>query len=138
MTPKLFTVDEANRLLPALEPLARRLQGTHRRLRERQQALEEFRARASRNGGVAPGSDVSNAMAESARLLAEIHDGVQEIEAWGCVVKDLEQGLVDFLARRGREQVYLCWHLGETEIRYWHGLQEGFAGRKPLQGDPLD
>ena len=138
MTPKLFTLDGANRLLPALEPLLRRLQAAHQELRERRQALEEFRARASRDGGVVPGSNVSDAMTESARLLADIHDGVQEVESWGCVVKDLERGLVDFLARRGREQVYLCWHLGETEIRYWHGLQEGFAGRKPLQEDPLD
>jgi hypothetical protein len=45
---------------------------------------------------------------------------------------------VDFLARRGREQVFLCWRLGEMEIRYCHDLQEGFAGRKPLKEDPLD
>jgi hypothetical protein len=45
---------------------------------------------------------------------------------------------VDFPARRKGEQVFLCWRLGEEEIRYWHGLQEGFAGRKPLQEDPLD
>lgn len=45
--------------------------------------------------------------------------------------------LVDFLARRGREQVYLCWRLGEPEIRHWHGLHEGFAGRKPLGDDPV-
>jgi hypothetical protein len=45
---------------------------------------------------------------------------------------------VDFLARRGQEQVYLCWRLGEPEIRHWHGLQEGFAGRKPLGDDPVD
>ena len=54
------------------------------------------------------------------------------------VVKDLDQGLVDFLARRGREQVFLCWRLGEPEIRYWHRLQDGFANRKPLQEDPVE
>jgi len=138
MSPNLFTPDEANRLLPTLEPLMRRLQAKRQELRQRERGLEEFRTRASRDGGVMPGSDVSETRGEAARLLTEIREEVQEIESWGCVVKDLERGLVDFLARRGREQVYLCWHLGETEIRYWHGLQEGFAGRKPLQEDPLE
>jgi hypothetical protein len=63
---------------------------------------------------------------------------VREIEALGCVIKDLDLGLLDFLASRGREQVYLCWRLGEPDIRHWHGLQEGFAGRKPLGDDPVD
>ena len=138
MTPTFFTPDEADRLLPRLEPLMRRLQAKRRQLRERQQVLEDFRARASRDGGVVPESHVADAKTESARLLAAIHEGVQQIESWGCVAKDLDHGLVDFLARRGQEQVFLCWRLGETEIRYWHGLQEGFAGRKPLQEDPLD
>ncbi len=138
MTPKIFTAEEANRLIPTLEPLMRRLQAKRQQLRERQQALEEFRIRASRDGGVVPGSQVAEAKTEAARLLAEIQEGVQQIESWGCVVKDLDRGLVDFLARLGREQVFLCWHLGEEQIRYWHGLQEGFAGRKPLQEDPLD
>lgn len=138
MTPKLFTADEANRLLPTLEPLMRRLQAKRQQFRERQLALEEFRTRASRDGGVVPGTEVADAKTEGARLLAEIQEGVQQIESWGCVVKDLDRGLVDFLTRRGREQVFLCWRLGEAEIRYWHGLQEGFAGRKPLQEDPLE
>jgi hypothetical protein len=138
VTPKFFTPDEATRLLPTLEPLIRRLQAKRQQLREHQQALEEFRARASRDGGVVPGSQVADAKTESARLLAEIHEGVQQIESWGCVVKDLDHGLVDFLTHRGQEQVFLCWRLGETEIRHWHGLQEGFAGRKPLREDPLD
>ena len=138
MTPKLFTADEANRLLPTLEPLMRCLQAKRQQFRERQLALEEFRTRASRDGGVVPGTEVADAKTEGARLLAEIQEGVQQIESWGCVVKDLDRGLVDFLTRRGRGQVFLCWRLGEAEIRYWHGLQEGFAGRKPLQEDPLE
>ena len=79
-----------------------------------------------------PGRNVSDTLAERGRFLTEMQDGVQEVESWGCVIKDLDRGLVDFLARRGREQVYLCWHLGEAEICCWHGLQEGFRGRKPL------
>ena len=115
----------------------RDLQAKGQQLRKRQQDLEEFRARASRDGGVVPGTDIAAAKTEGARLVVEIQEGVKQIESWGCVVKDLDRGLVDFLARRGPEQVFLCWRLGEEEIRFWHGLQEGFAGRKPLREDPL-
>jgi len=98
VTPKLFTLAEANGLLPTLEPLMRRLQAKREELREHQQRLEEFRARAIRDGGVLPGSELAQAKGESVRLLAEIQEGIQ----------------------------------------FWHGLQEGFAGRKPLSEDPLD
>jgi hypothetical protein len=138
VAPRLFTLDEANRLLPELEPLVRCLMAKRAELREHQEVLTEFQARAARNGGVLPGSSYARANKERERLLLEIREGVQQIEAWGCVVKDLDQGLLDFLARRGQEHVFLCWRLGEPEIRYWHGLQEGFAGRKPLGEDPVD
>ena len=138
VAPKIFTVEEANRLLPSLEPLLRRLQAKHQQLRDREQALEGFRARASRDGGGVPGADIASARAEIVRLLAEIQAKVKDIEDWGCVVKDLDRGLVDFPSRRGSDRVYLCWYLGETAINYWHGLQEGFAGRKPLRDAPSD
>jgi hypothetical protein len=138
MRAKLFTLGEANNLLPRLEPLMRLLIARRMELREHQEELAAFRTLASRSGGAFPGSRYARAKSESTRLLAEIHDGVKEIESLGCVVKDLDHGLVDFPARRGHEQVYLCWRLGEPEIRHWHGLQEGFAGRKPLGDDPVD
>jgi len=138
MRAKLFTLREANNLLPRLEPLMRLLIARRMELREHQEELAAFRTLASRSGGAFPGSRYARAKSESTRLLAEIHDGVKEIESLGCVVKDLDHGLADFPARRGHEQVYLCWRLGEPEIRHWHGLQEGFAGRKPLGDDPVD
>jgi hypothetical protein len=138
MPPRLFTLQEANGLLPRLEPVMRRLIARRQELREHQERLAEFRSLASRTGGALPGSHHARAKEESARLLAEINEGVRGIETLGCVIKDLDLGLVDFPASRGREQVYLCWRLGEPEIRHWHGLQEGFAGRKPLGDDPVD
>jgi hypothetical protein len=65
--------------------------------------------------------------------LARCAEAIQEL---GAVVKDLEQGLVDFPARRGDEDVYLCWRVGEDRIGFWHGTEEGFAGRRPLPLDP--
>jgi len=138
MPPKLFTLDEANRLVPSLEPLLRRLVEQRQALREHTQVIDEFRAVAGKSGGGLPGGRFGKARAAAERLGTEIAEGIRQIESWGCVVKDLDQGLVDFPARRGDETVLLCWRLGEASIRYWHGLKEGFAGRKPLGEDPSD
>ena len=137
MPPKLFTLDEANRLLPSLGPLVRRLGELRQMLQEHQQVLEEFRAAVGRSGGGMPGGRFAEARIEAERLTGEIAEGIGRIEGWGCVVKDLDQGLVDFLSRRAGETVFLCWRLGEPSIKYWHGLKEGFAGRKPL-GDSAE
>lgn len=135
MLPRLFTLSDANDLLPTLESLMCRLMAKRRELRKYEQAVEAFRAKASRDGGILPGADYAHIREESTRLLTEIREGVQEIEAFGCLVKDLDLGVVDFPARRGREQVFLCWRLGEPEIRFWHDLREGFASRKPVGED---
>jgi hypothetical protein len=136
MTPKLFTFEEANRLVPKLDPVLRPLVGKRQALREHERVIEEFRAAAGKSGGGIPGGRFGEARSEAERLGTEIANGIRQIESWGCVVKDLDQGLVDFLHRRGGATVFLCWRLGEPSIRYWHGLREGFAGRKPLEQDP--
>ena len=56
----------------------------------------------------------------------------QLLQAAGVLVKDLDRGLLDFPSRREGRDILLCWHVGEEEIRYWHGIDEGFAGRKPI------
>ena len=135
MPPKLFTLDEANHLVPTLDPLLRRVVEQRQALREHAQVIEEFRAEAGKSGGGMPGGRFGKARAAAERLGTEIAEGIRQIEALGCVLKDLDQGLVDFLSRRGDETVFLCWRLGESSIQYWHGLKEGFAGRKPLEQD---
>jgi hypothetical protein len=133
MPPRLFNLDEANRLVPHLETSVRRLVEQRQALRKHERVIDEFRAMAGKGGGGIPGGRFGEARAAVERLGAEIADGVRQIEAFGCVVKDLDQGLVDFLHRRGDATVFLCWRLGEPSIRYWHDLREGFAGRKPLE-----
>jgi hypothetical protein len=66
------------------------------------------------------------------RLTAEMQRGLGAIAELGGVPKDLSLGLVDFLHLRNGREVNLCWKYGEREIRHWHGLEEGYAGRKPL------
>ncbi|HEY7675893.1 MAG TPA: DUF2203 domain-containing protein [Candidatus Methylomirabilis sp.] len=131
-----FTLDEANRLLPRLEPLLRGLVEQRRALRERQQILSEFQARARGNGGVSRGPEVLAARQAAKRLTAQIRQGIEEVQALGCVVKDLDMGLVDFPAIRNGVEVYLCYRLGEDRIAFWHGTDEGYAGRKPLADEP--
>ncbi|HTU01629.1 MAG TPA: DUF2203 domain-containing protein [Candidatus Sulfotelmatobacter sp.] len=132
MPPKLFTLEEATSLLPKLEPLVRRLVEIRQALRPHEAVIAGFQSRASLTGGLLPSADLRNSRAKVEQLGAELREEIRRVEALGCVVKDTHLGLVDFLARRGAGEVFLCWRLGEPTIRYWHGLHEGFAGRRPL------
>ena len=67
-----------------------------------------------------------------------LKDTLEKIQEFGCLVKDLDIGLVDFPTLWKGEEVYLCWRLGESGIHFWHGVHEGFRGRKPIDGDFLD
>ena len=71
---------------------------------------------------------------ESAR---QLKDAIEKIHEYGCLVKDLDIGLIDFPTLFNGEEVYLCWKLGETDIQFWHGVQEGFRGRKPIDQEFL-
>ncbi|HET7771495.1 MAG TPA: DUF2203 domain-containing protein [Chloroflexota bacterium] len=130
---RLFTLEEANALVPRVRELFESIHERMERLGELQQQLEEFRTR-KRQGEHAGGEAklVTGAMGTASRLSDEIRDLVVEIQATGCEVKDLGQGLIDFRTHREDRVVYLCWKLGEDEIRYWHELHTGFAGRQPL------
>ena len=100
------------------------------RLRERERERRELVQTIAGNGS---GFAVNDARGEDpAALLKELEGCVEELEALGIVVKDADLGLVDFPARRYGELVLLCWHVGEEHVAFWHGLEEGFAGRKPV------
>ncbi len=64
--------------------------------------------------------------------LADLYKAIEELESLGVVVKSIDEGLVDFPAKRFDEDVWLCWKVGEDEVKFWHGKDEGFMGRKPL------
>jgi hypothetical protein len=127
-----FTVEEANGALAEVRPLVEEMMQRRRSLADLQERQAEFEERISGNGGdFDPGElrEVQEAMALEATGLAR---SVARIHELGALVKDLDEGLIDFPARRGDEEVLLCWKAGEEEIAYWHGLEEGFSGRKPL------
>ena len=132
MEPRYFTAEEANEALVVVRPLTEELVGHRRALVELQERQAALTTRIAGNGGndgpheleeVQEQLDVE--VAGIARCVARIHD-------LGALVKDLDDGLVDFPASRGDEEILLCWRLGEEEISFWHGVDEGFSGRKPL------
>lgn len=130
---RLFSVEEANEALSAVRPLAERLVVLASSLRARQADSASLAAKVAGNGGAAAQilalREAEQQVAEHAHEVAEI---IAELDALGVQVKDIEVGLVDFPADRGGETVLLCWKVGEEAVGYWHGLEEGYAGRKPL------
>ena len=129
---RYFTLEEANELLPAVRALAERMVGHRRALNEAQERYGAFAEKVAGNGGGLNAREfaaVQETMETEAAGIARCVEGIHEL---GGIVKDLDEGLVDFLARRGEEDVLLCWQVGEERIAHWHGLDEGFSGRRPL------
>ena len=129
---RYFTVEEANEVLPAVRLLAERMVAHRRALASAQQRYGELLGHIAGNGGGIQPAELAAGQEAVEREAAGVARCVEGIEELGCLVKDLDQGLVDFLTSRDAEDVLLCWRLGEDEIAFWHGLEEGFAGRKPL------
>jgi hypothetical protein len=127
-----FTPDEANALLPTVRPLVERMVEAKRALDEAQARSEAVAARITGNGGGLPPAKLAEVHDGVSRAATELARALEEVQATGVIVKDLDSGLVDFPSVREGENVLLCWQLGEDEVAYWHGLEEGFAGRKQL------
>jgi len=124
---KIFTVQEANALLPDVRTIVGKIQHAHRKLSHyREDAKKAAEAAEQGGGGVADGvAYASDLMALTAQL--------SDLEDLGVQLKDFERGLVDFPSLRDGRVVLLCWQLGEgDELEWWHDVDAGFAGRTPL------
>ena len=130
-----FTPDEANAALAEVRPLVERMVAHRRAHAEALERQEELEGRIRGNGGGIPPAQLADAAAEVERQARSLARTVDEIVERGAEVKDLDEGLIDFPALRRGETVLLCWKLGEHEIEFWHRVEDGFAGRRPL---PLD
>jgi hypothetical protein len=132
-----FTPEEANAELDEVRPLVEQMVERRRAHAEALERQEELEGRIRGNGGGIPPATLAEAAAEIERLERELSGLVDEIVEHGAEVKDIDEGLIDFPALRRGETVLLCWKLGEDEIRYWHRVEDGFAGRRPLplEGD---
>lgn len=131
-----FTVAEVNRQVPRLEASFRRLIQIRTQLKSLYRRLDER--------GHAPGDehfkvDIPGAAAEVLRdrglfkaLVETLRDELRAVRATGCVVKDIERGLVDWPANKDGREIRLCWRLGEKQVEYWHDADTGFAARRPV------
>jgi len=134
-----FTLSEAERLVPTVEPLLRAAIELKAALTRADGELNEFRARAATLGGVVLDREQVVAARERRDSAAgRLRAALEEIAGNGCLVKDLDTGLIDFPTLFRGVEVYLCWRLGEPAIAFWHGVDEGFRGRKPIDRDFLD
>ena len=132
MPSRNFTPEEANAALAQVRPLVESMVAAKRELDEAQERRDEVAQRIAGNGGGIPPAELAaldEAVDAAATELAGVIASVQEL---GVLVKDLDSGLVDFPAQRDGEDILLCWQLGEDEVAYWHGLEDGYAGRRPI------
>jgi hypothetical protein len=132
VTTRFFTPDEANALLAEVRPLAERMVEHRRKLGDAVSRRSEVTAIVEGNGGSLHAQAIARLDEQIEAAAAGVRSCIEAIEDLGGVVKDLDRGLVDFPALRDDEVVLLCWQLGEEEIGFWHGLDEGFAGRREL------
>lgn len=122
MTDKLYTVEEANELLPTIVPLLEGLRDAQSTMAELQDHVTDASVG---NGGGSAGNDFLEASQTAGRALAELN-------GLAIQVRDPEKGLIDFPAERDGEEIFLCWRLGEDTVAWWHPIDSGFAGRQPL------
>lgn len=135
MAERYFTPEEANRLLERVRPVAESLVAHRRAFTVAAARRARLSQRISGNGGDFDPQEPSELDEQLEREAEAVARAVDRLQRLGVLVKDLDRGLVDFPALRGEEEVLLCWQVGEDEVAWWHGVEEGFAGRKRL---PLD
>jgi hypothetical protein len=119
-----YSLEEATAMLPWVTDRLTAMRDAHARLTD-EQAREALAGGAPGNGGGRPGRQVGEAF-------VELQAGLGALSSREIILRDLERGLIDFPAVREGEEVYLCWIDSEPAIEYWHELDAGYAGRKPL------
>ncbi len=124
---KLFSIDEANELLPAVRGIVARIARAHKELLADREAAKRAAEGAELGGGFMPGGG------RYVAALVRLGEGAGELETLGVQVKDFARGLIDFPSLRDGRVVLLCWELGEGDrIEWWHEVEAGYAGRQPL------
>jgi hypothetical protein len=126
-----FTREEAEALLPAIIPVLEQIRDQRRAMEQAESELGELQMQSKNNG-----HQLHERTARVQQTLEQLIESLQglagQLEQFGCVLKDPDTGLIDFLSLRSGREIYLCWRIGEERILYWHYLDTGFAGRQPL------
>lgn len=135
---KRFTLAEAQSLVPRLETTLRDAVALKTEFDEADTAVRGFLDRVNMLGGMMVDRERVRGTRERRDSLAQrLKTAIEQVQEFGCVVKDLDMGLIDFPTLFRGVEVCLCWKLGEARIEYWHGMEEGFRGRKPIDEDFL-
>jgi hypothetical protein len=137
--PRFFTLQQAEKVLPDVAAAIREVISLKTEFEEAETAWQNFSQRVTMLGGV---------QVDRARLLEQkqhrqtvardLEQAIENVHQFGCLVKDLDIGLIDFPTLFQGQEVYLCWKLGEDGIQFWHGVDEGFRGRKPIDAGFLE
>jgi len=123
--PRYFTLEQANEALVMLKPLVGKILEIRQSILDRQPEIWPALQKAAGNGG-------SQAASQVALEFAVLDELVRQVQATGVLLKDLNQGLLDFPCLRDGREVYLCWRYGEDSVEFWHEMDAGFAGRQRL------
>ena len=135
----LFTVEKANRVVREVGPRLEELMALHRDARQLEARLDVMSlALAGASASNPDAGEARRLVTRRAELTARIRKGIDAIQSNGCLVKDLEQGLLDFYSLAGDRLIFLCWRFGEREVTHWHTLEGGFASRRSFDKSPLE
>ena len=133
MSSRTFTLEEAQKLLPVLESLLRTAIEGKRLIESVDSESQDIAQKVILRGGMCLNVlYLARRKAEREKAIQKVKDAMAEIDAIGVQVKDLDIGLLDFPCEVDGQVVLLCWKLGEKAITHWHGVSEGYAGRKPV------
>ncbi len=124
------TLEEVERSLPAVEKALLELQALQMAI----DVLDSIEFEVDEEEDFRAEPSITRLNREFHRLSYHFYRKLERLQKYGCIVKDLDTGLVDFLALFEGREVFLCWQLGESTIRHWHEVDEGFAGRQQILG----
>jgi len=131
--PKLFTLEEAELAIPLIEQRLNQAMAAKHKASQIDKQLEEISTKIHFSGGadINPGTVLEQRCQKEAAI-QQLREAVDSVQQTGCLIKDLDTGLIDFPAALEDREVYLCWKLGEPRIDFWHSIDDGFAGRQPI------
>ncbi len=129
MPPDYWTLEDANAALPQLRQIVGAMLQARQRILDARPEIWPVLEKSIGNGGSRKAGDL---IIEFER----VKRSTEQVSAMGIHLKDLNTGLVDFLAERDGREIFLCWRFDEPQVQFWHELEAGFAGRQPIAGPP--
>jgi len=134
-----FSLAEAQSLIPRVDTLLREAVSLKSDYQEAEHVIQAMAQRVSMMGGMVVNREQAiDSKNRRDAVATKLRAAIEQVQEFGCVIKDLDMGLIDFPTLLRGVEVYLCWKLGEAKIAFWHGVDEGFRGRKAIDQDFLD